>query len=114
MSDNGKCNWLCARRAGSPEIFRKKHLCKIFAPKIFTDTFLIFFKLCFFNIFVAEAFISPSNTQTMHIKLLYTTALLCFPKNLMPWRDSNPGLLVPEADAMSSAPRRQGVFKDVT
>jgi hypothetical protein len=25
---------------------------------------------------------------------LYTTALLCFPKNLMPWRDSNPGLLL--------------------
>jgi hypothetical protein len=24
----------------------------------------------------------------------------------MPWRDSNPGLLVPEADAMSTAPRR--------
>jgi hypothetical protein len=23
----------------------------------------------------------------------YTTALLCFPKNLIPWRDSNPGLL---------------------
>jgi hypothetical protein len=25
-----------------------------------------------------------------------------FPKNIIPWRDSNPGLQVPEADAMSS------------
>jgi hypothetical protein len=32
------------------------------------------------------------------------------PKNLIPWWDSNPGLLVPEADAMSIAPRRQGFF----
>jgi hypothetical protein len=47
------------------------------------------------------------NTPTMHIKSFYT-ALLCFPKNLTPWRDSNPGLLVPEADAMSTGPRRQG------
>jgi hypothetical protein len=39
---------------------------------------------------VANAFISPFNTQ-----------------NLMPWRDSNPGLPVPEADAMSTAPRLQ-------
>jgi hypothetical protein len=29
-------------------------------------------------------------------------------KNLLPWRDLNPGLLVPEADAMSTVPRRQG------
>jgi hypothetical protein len=32
--------------------------------------------------------------KTIHIKsLLYTTALLCFTKNPIPWRDSNPGLL---------------------
>jgi hypothetical protein len=31
-----------------------------------------------------------------------------FPKNLIPSWDSNPGLLVPEADAMSTPPRRQG------
>jgi hypothetical protein len=37
----------------------------------------------------------------MHIK--------SFTKNLMPWRDSNPGLLVPEAGAMSTAPRRRGL-----
>jgi hypothetical protein len=30
------------------------------------------------------------------------------PKSLLPWRDSNQGLLVPEVDAMSTAPRRQG------
>jgi hypothetical protein len=40
--------------------------------------------------------------------MLYTTKLICFPKNLIPWQDSNPGNLVPEADMMSSAPRRQG------
>jgi hypothetical protein len=40
--------------------------------------------------------------------ILYTTALLCFPKNLIPWRDLSPGFLVHEADAMSTAPRRQG------
>jgi hypothetical protein len=34
----------------------------------------------------------------------YTTALLCFPEKLIPWWDSNPGLLVPEADAMSTPP----------
>jgi hypothetical protein len=58
---------------------------------------------------VANAFVS-FNTQSMHIKsfYVYTTALLCFPKNLIPWRDSKPGLLVHEADAMSTAPRRQG------
>jgi hypothetical protein len=31
-----------------------------------------------------------------------------YPENLIPLRDSNLGLLVLEADAMSSAPRRQG------
>jgi hypothetical protein len=40
----------------------------------------------------------------------YTTALRCFPKNLIPWRGLNPGLLVPEVDAMSIAPCRQGTF----
>jgi hypothetical protein len=29
------------------------------------------------------------------------------------WRDSNPGLLVPEADAMSTAPSRQGKKTEV-
>jgi hypothetical protein len=48
---------------------------------------------------VANAFISPFQ---------HTTALLCFPKNLIPLRDSNPGLLVPEVDVMSTAPRYQG------
>jgi hypothetical protein len=49
------------------------------------------------------------NTQTMHIKSFYTQQhCYVFLKNLIPWRDSNPGLLVPEADTMSTAPRRQG------
>jgi hypothetical protein len=36
-----------------------------------------------------------------------------FPKNLIPWRDSNPGLLFPETHTMPTAPRRpsgQGCF----
>jgi hypothetical protein len=61
--------------------------------------------------FVANAFISPFNTQTMHIKCFYTQQkCYAFPKNLIAWRDSNPGLLVPEADVMSTAPRRQGLL----
>jgi hypothetical protein len=54
----------------------------------------IFFKSCFF--IVANAFISPFNTKTMHIKSFYTLQH-CYVslKNLIPWRDSNPGLLVP-------------------
>jgi hypothetical protein len=62
-----------------------------------------------FYIFVANAFISPFNTQTMHIKSFYTQQH-CYVtlKNLIPWRDSNTGLLISEADAMSTAPRRQG------
>jgi hypothetical protein len=63
------------------------------------------FKMLFsLNIFVADACISPFQTQTMHIK---STALLCFPKSLIPWRNSNPGLLFPEAS------RRQGVCFDL-
>jgi hypothetical protein len=67
-----------------------------------------FFK--YIGISVANAFISPFNTQTMHIKSIhtYTTALLCFSKNLIPWRDLNPDLLIPEAGVMSIAPLRQG------
>jgi hypothetical protein len=64
----------------------------------------------FLKVFEANAFISPFNTQTKHIckVILNTTALQCFPKNPIPWRDSNPGPLIPEADAMSTAPRCQG------
>jgi hypothetical protein len=49
----------------------------------------------FKNSFVANAFISPFNTQTMHIKPFYTQQH-CYVilKNLIPWRDSNPGLFV--------------------
>jgi hypothetical protein len=56
-----------------------------------------------------KAFISPFNTQTIHIKSFYTQQH-CYVslKNLTPWRDSKPGLLVPEADAISTAPRHQG------
>jgi hypothetical protein len=60
-----------------------------------------------FNIFVDNAFISPFNTQTMHIKSFYTQQhCYVFPKNLLPWRDSNPGLLVPEGDVHCTMPLR--------
>jgi hypothetical protein len=51
------------------------------------------------------------NAQTMHIKSLDTQehCKVCFPKKLVSSRDSNPDLLVPEADAMSTEPRRQGM-----
>jgi hypothetical protein len=64
--------------------------------------------------FVANAFISPINTQTMHIKSFYTQQH-CYvspQKNLTPWWDSNMGLLVPGLDAKYNAPRRQVFFQD--
>jgi hypothetical protein len=67
----------------------------------FPQTYLEFF----FYIFVANAFISHFNTQTMHIKSFYTQQH-CYISLKTLW-DSNPGLLVPEADAMSTAPRRR-------
>jgi hypothetical protein len=67
-----------------------------------TMSFLKFWQCLYFSFF---------NTQTMHIKSFYTQqhCYVCFPKNLIPWRDSSPGLLVPEADAMSTAPQRHGM-----
>jgi hypothetical protein len=41
----------------------------------------------------------------MNIKSFYTQQhCYVFPKNLIPWWDLNPGLLVPKVDAMSSTP----------
>jgi hypothetical protein len=61
------------------------------------------------NTFFANAFISKYYTQTTHIKSFYSQQHCCVSlQNLTPWRDSNPGLLVPVADAMFTAPRRQG------
>jgi hypothetical protein len=57
--------------------------------------FVYFSKKNYFLNFVANAFISPINTQTMHIKSLYT--------QLKTRRDSNPGLLGPEAHAMTTS-----------
>jgi hypothetical protein len=66
------------------------------------------------NIFVANAFISPFNTQNnAFYVILYTTALPCLPKNLIPPRDSNPGSSVLEADAMTTVPRRQEKENDL-
>jgi hypothetical protein len=57
---------------------------------------------------VANAFISPFSTQTMHIES-FDTQHHCYFSVKKTWRDLNPGLLVPEADAMSTAPLRQGI-----
>jgi hypothetical protein len=67
---------------------------------------------------VANAFISPFDIQTMHIKSFYAQQH-CYvsPKKLIPGRDSNPGILVSLANVKSTAPRRQGrdkiLFHDV-
>jgi hypothetical protein len=86
------------------------HFCSLCILTLALYVCIYFFVHTFFK-FVANAFISHfQHTNNAHQVILYTTALLYFPKNLIPWRDSNPGLLVPEADAMSTAPRRQGNF----
>jgi hypothetical protein len=53
----------------------------------------------------------PLFVLSMHIIKSFYTQQHCYGslKNLIPWRDSNPGLLVPDTDAMTTAPRRQGV-----
>jgi hypothetical protein len=62
------------------------------------------------NVFVANAFISAFKTQTMHIRS-FNTQQHCNVslKTLYPGGLRNPGLLVPEADAASTAPRPQGI-----
>jgi hypothetical protein len=46
--------------------------------------------------------------MTMHIKLWQQHWNVSIPKYLTPWRDSNPGSCVLQADAMTTIPRRQG------
>jgi hypothetical protein len=78
--------------------------------RIFAHWAIVFIWHFYLYIFVPNAVISPFNTQTMHFKSFYTQQHCVSLKNLMPWRDSNPGLLFPEAGVMSTAPRRQGFF----
>jgi hypothetical protein len=54
-------------------------------------------------LFVASAFISPLNTNNAYEVKWTQQHCYVFPKNLTPWWDS-----VPEADGISTAPRRQG------
>jgi hypothetical protein len=51
--------------------------------------------ICFFG-YQFRYFSFSAHMQCKHIKSIILTSLLCFPKNLAPWRDSNPGLLVPK------------------
>jgi hypothetical protein len=44
----------------------------------------------------------------MHIKSIYTTALLFFPYKPYTRAGFEPGLSFPQAEAMTTAPRRQG------
>jgi hypothetical protein len=53
-------------------------------------------------LFVFEAFIFLKHTTTMHIKFWQQHCNVLRPKNLTPWRDSNPGSSVLEADAMTT------------
>jgi hypothetical protein len=89
-----------------PDIFFQKYcscLRQSSQQLIATKSFFMFI------FFLGYVFITPFNTQTKHIKSFYTQKhCYVFPKNLIPWRDSNPGLLAPEADAMPTAARRQG------
>jgi hypothetical protein len=58
---------------------------------------------------VANAFISPFNTQTMHVKSFYTEQNCCFPKTLYPG-GIRTRVFVPEGDAMSTTLRPQGTL----
>jgi hypothetical protein len=55
--------------------------------------------------------ISQVNTQTTHIKSIEHNGIATIP--VKPWilAGFEPGSSDPEADAMSSAPRRQGVYE---
>jgi hypothetical protein len=44
----------------------------------------------------------------MHLSFDNSTAMYQDLKNLTPWRESNPGSSVMEADAMTTMPRRKG------
>jgi hypothetical protein len=46
------------------------------------------------------------NIQTIHVNHLYTTALLIFPQNPYTLAGFEPRSAFPEADAMSTVPRR--------
>jgi hypothetical protein len=60
--------------------------------------FLCFWSICF----------SQIHAMTMHIKFWQQHCNVYRQKNLITWRDSNPGSSVLEADAMTTMPRRQG------
>jgi hypothetical protein len=49
--------------------------------------------------------IKQTDSQYLHIKFIVTTVLLWFPPKPYTRRDSNPGLLIPEAVAISTAPQ---------
>jgi hypothetical protein len=88
--------------------FPQKWPWKSSASKVHTG--LNFLNHLFLNVFVANAFISAFKTQTMHIRS-FNTQQHCNVslKTLYPGGLRNPGLLVPEADAASTAPRPQGI-----
>jgi hypothetical protein len=65
-------------------------------------------------VFVANAFISQANTQTMHIKSIMHNILVMISKNLYTLAEFEPGSCVPEADAMSTEARRLGCHSKQT
>jgi hypothetical protein len=52
-----------------------------------------------------------THKQCIFSHFIHTSTAMFSLKNLIPWRDSNPGLRIPEAGATSTAPRRQGKFE---
>jgi hypothetical protein len=69
--------------------------------------------LFFLNIFFQGSmplflFFRLTNNE-YQVYYIYTTALQCFPNKSCTMAGLEPGPSVPEADAMSTAPRRQGM-----
>jgi hypothetical protein len=62
------------------------------------------------NFFVPMPFILFFNTQTMHIESKTHNSIAMFFLKPYTLAGFEPGSAVPEADAMSTAPRRQGIF----
>jgi hypothetical protein len=67
------------------------------------------FKKMFFGQCIYLSFQHTNNAYYVSHCTRNSTAM--FHKNLIPRRDSNPGLLVPDTNAMSTAPHCQGKFQ---
>jgi hypothetical protein len=72
---------------------------------------LVFLGNVLFNIiWPMPLFLLSTHKQCILSHFINNSTATYIPKNLIPWQDLNPGLLVPEADTMYTAPRRQGLL----